>query len=280
MKLCKKTALWLTVTVLSLLLMSLTCAASENFGTPIDLYINSNPVEGARLADGTAYIPYRVGILAADPDATFEWDGSRGVSVATSLGMTIEAKADEHYIEANARILCSELAKNRNIDDTIYVPIRTISRIYSLECTWNGAEKAMYLTGTPTALEHGDTFYDSDIVYWLSRIISAESRGEPFRGQIAVGNVVMNRTEDGSFPDTVYGVIFDRKYGTQFSPVATGSIYNDPTDSSVRAAKAVLEGVEVVDNALYFCAGRVSSGSWMEKNREYIETIGNHVFYY
>ena len=55
MKLCKKTALWLTVTVLSLLLMSLTCAASENFGTPIDLYINSNPVEGARLADGTAY---------------------------------------------------------------------------------------------------------------------------------------------------------------------------------------------------------------------------------
>ena len=107
MKLCKKTALWLTVTVLSLLLMSLTCAASENFGTPIDLYINSNPVEGARLADGTAYITYRVGILAADPDATFEWDASRGVSVATSLGMTIEAKADEHYIEANARILCS-----------------------------------------------------------------------------------------------------------------------------------------------------------------------------
>ena len=129
-------------------------------------------------------------------------------------------------------------------------------------------------------LEHGDTFYDSDIVYWLSRIISAESRGEPFRGQIAVGNVVMNRTEDGSFPDTVYGVIFDRKYGTQFSPVATGSIYNDPTDSSVRAAKVVLEGVEVVDNALYFCADRVNKGSWMAKNREYIETIGNHVFYY
>ena len=89
MKLCKKTALWLCVTVLSLLLMSFTCAASENFGTPIDLYINSNPVEGARLADGTAYIPYRAGILAADPKATFAWDDARGVSVATSLGMTI-----------------------------------------------------------------------------------------------------------------------------------------------------------------------------------------------
>ena len=46
------------------------------------------------------------------------------------------------------------------------------------------------------------------------------------------------------------------------------------------APEVVLEGVEVVDNALYFCAGRVSKGSWMAKNREYIETIGNHVFYY
>ena len=128
MKLCKKTALWLCVTVLSLLLMSFNCAASENFGTPIDLYINSNPVEGARLADGTAYIPYRAGILAADPEATFAWDDARGVSVATSLGMTIEAKADEHYIEANARILYTELAKNRNIDGTLYVPIRWIAR--------------------------------------------------------------------------------------------------------------------------------------------------------
>lgn len=280
MKLCKKTALWLAVTALSLLLMSFTCAASENFGTPIDLYINSNPVDGARLADGTAYIPYRVAVLAADPDATFDWDSARGISVATSLGMTIEAKADEHYIEANARILYTELAKNRLIDGVLYVPVRAISRAYSLECVWNAAEQAVYLSGTPTALEHGDTFYDSDILYWLSRIISAESRGEPFRGQIAVGNVVMNRTEDGSFPDTVYGVIFDRKFGTQFSPAASGSIYNDPTDSSVRAAKVVLEGVEVVDNALYFCANRVSKGSWMEKNREYIETIGNHVFYY
>ena len=164
MKLCKKTALWLCVTVLSLLLMSFNCAASENFGTPIDLYINSNPVEGARLADGTAYIPYRAGILAADPEATFAWDDARGVSVATSLGMTIEAKADEHYIEANARILYTELAKNRNIEGTLYVPIRAISRAYSLDCAWNAAEKAVYLTGTPTALEHGDNFYDSDIV--------------------------------------------------------------------------------------------------------------------
>lgn len=280
MKLSKKTALWLAAAALALLLMSFTCAASENYGTPIDLYINNSPVDGAELINGTAYVPYRVMILAADPDATFEWDTNRNTSVATALGMRVEAADAEHYIEANGRILYSELAKNLNLDGTLYVPIRALSRALSLNCEWNAGESAVYLTGTPAAIESGDTFYDSDIVYWLSRIISAESRGEPFRGQIAVGNVVMNRTEDGSFPDTVYGVIFDRKYGTQFTPAATGSIYNDPTDSAVRAAKVVLEGVEVVDNALYFCANRVSKGSWMDKNREYIETIGNHVFYY
>lgn len=99
-------------------------------------------------------------------------------------------------------------------------------------------------------------------------------------GQIAVGNVVLNRTEDGSFPGyMVYGVIFDRKNGTQFSPVSSGTIYNDPTEDAVRAAKIVLEGVEVVEDALFFCANRVNSGSWMAQNREYVETIGNHVFY-
>ena len=280
MKLCKKTALWLAAAALTLLLMSFTCAASENYGTPIDLYINNSHVDGAELINGTAYVPYRTMILAADQNAAFEWDGTRDTSVATTLGMQIEAPVGEHYIEANARILYSELAKNLNLDGTLYVPIRALSRALSLNCEWNAKESAVYLSGTPAALEHGDTYYDSDIVYWLSRIISAESRGEPFLGQIAVGNVVMNRTEDGSFPDTVYGVIFDRKYGTQFSPAANGTIYNDPTDSAVRAAKVVLEGVEVVDNALYFCSDRVSKGSWMDKNREYIETIGNHVFYY
>lgn len=279
MKLCKKTALWLSAAALALLLMSFTCAASENYSTPIDLYINSNSVDGAMLVDGTAYAPYRAVILAADPAATFVWDSAHSTSVANTLGMQIKAPANENYIEANGRIIYSECAKNLNCNDTLYVPVRALGRAMSLNCEWKAEQSAAYLTGTPTAIESGDTFYDSDVLYWLSRIISAESRGESFVGQIAVGNVVLNRTQSGLFPDTVYGVIFDRKFGVQFTPAATGSIYNAPTDSAVRAAKVALEGVEVVDNALYFCSGRVSKGSWMDRTRQYVETIGNHVFY-
>jgi N-acetylmuramoyl-L-alanine amidase len=50
------------------------------------------------------------------------------------------------------------------------------------------------------AIESGDTWYDEEDLYWLSRIISAEARGESLEGQIAVGNVVLNRMKSDRWP--------------------------------------------------------------------------------
>jgi N-acetylmuramoyl-L-alanine amidase len=88
----------------------------------------------------------------------------------------------------------------------------------------------------------GDQYYDSDDVKWLSRIINAEAEAEPLEGKIAVGNVVLNRVASDEFPDTIYSVIFDKANGVQFSPTASGAIYNTPTDESVLAAKMCLDG--------------------------------------
>ena len=44
----------------------------------------------------------------------------------------------------------------------------------------------------------------------LARIISAEARGEPYSGQVAVGAVVLNRIEHPSFPDTLSGVVYQK----------------------------------------------------------------------
>ena len=280
MNICRKAALCFAAVLLTVLLMSFTCAASENIGEPIELYVNSNPVADAKLIGGTAYAPYRVLVNAIDPSTTFDWDSVSNVSVCKGNGIRINAYANTHYIEANGRILYTEIAKVLNLNGVLYVPIRSIARAYTLECAWDGATKTVNITGTAVPIQGGDEFYDADVLYWLSRIISAESRGEPFLGQIAVGNVVLNRTESGSFPDTVYGVIFDRKFGVQFTPAATGSVYSDPTSSAVLAAKVALEGVQVVDDALFFCANYAAKGSWIAANRQYAETIGNHVFYY
>ena len=98
-------------------------------------------------------------------------------------------------------------------------------------------------------------------------------------GQLAVGNVVLNRVASREFPNTIPGVIFDRVDGVQFEPVANGTVYNTPTARSVEAAKRVLDGERVIGSALYFYAPALSQGVWINANRTYYTTIGCHRFY-
>lgn len=265
--------------MLSCLLMSFTCSASENIGDPIILDCNEISVSGAFFANDNAYAPYRALVSAIEPEVTFHWDNARAASVANGNGIEIIATANLNYIEANGRIIYNDKAANLNINGVLYVPVSSIAYAYSLAWSWNAQKMRSCVAGTPTPILSGDKFYDEDSLYWLSHIISAESRGEPFRGQIAVGNVILARVADGSFPDNIYDVVFDRRFGVQFTPAYSGTIYKNPSQSSIIAAKIALEGTQVID-ALYFCAARGAKGSWMDRNRTYIETIGNHVFYW
>jgi N-acetylmuramoyl-L-alanine amidase len=122
--------------------------------------------------------------------------------------------------------------------------------------------------------------YDYEDLYWLSRIISAEAKGESFTGQIGVGTVVLNRVRSKEFPSTVKGVVFDQKYGTQFTPVANGTIYQTPTDSAVVAAKMCLDGYTLSDSVLYFLNPRIATSSWIQNHRKYAFRVGNDDFYH
>ena len=125
-----------------------------------------------------------------------------------------------------------------------------------------------------------DSAYDYEDLYWLSRIISAEAKGEGFTGQIGVGTVVLNRVRSSQFPNTVKGVVFDKKYGTQFTPVANGTIYQTPTQSAVIAAKMCLDGYTLSNSVLYFLNPSIATSSWIQNNRKYAFRVGNHEFYY
>ncbi len=119
-----------------------------------------------------------------------------------------------------------------------------------------------------------------DDLYWLARIIEAEAGAEPYTGKVAVGSVILNRVNSKEFPNTVYGVIFEY-YGSipQFSPVAEGTIYNTPSQESIKAAKEALGGAKPVDNATYFFNPAKAAGSWIVKNKTYVKRIGGHTFY-
>ena len=107
----------------------------------------------------------------------------------------------------------------------------------------------------------------------------AEACAEPAEGKIAVGNVVLNRVRSDEFPDTIFGVIFDRKYGVQFEPVLNGTIYCEPDKDCLQAAARALAGENVVGESLYFFNPELAQSTWISDNRLYCMTIGGHDFY-
>jgi len=138
-------------------------------------------------------------------------------------------------------------------------------------------QRALYgNSSSGTAIED----YNWDHIFWLARIIEAEAGGEPYKGKVAVGNVVLNRVNSKDFPNTIYGVIFEY-YGSipQFSPVAEGTIYNNPSQGSIDAAKDALEGARPVGDCTYFFNPDKAAGSWIVQNKTFVTKIGGHAFY-
>lgn len=142
-----------------------------------------------------------------------------------------------------------------------------------------GRQTQSKLFGASTLAARGTSYTSTDL-YWMSRIINAEAEAEPYEGKVAVGNVILNRVKSSQFPNTVKGVVFEYYNGIpQFSPVADGTIYNTPNADSIKAAKAVFAGTNVVGNATYFFNPDKSAGTWIVNNKTYVKRIGNHVFY-
>jgi N-acetylmuramoyl-L-alanine amidase len=107
-----------------------------------------------------------------------------------------------------------------------------------------------------------------------------ESKSEPLQGQLAVGQVIANRSNSGGrFPSSYCGVLFQRG---QFSFVHGASLPSVSRSSrqwttAVAIAKIVDQELKdsVVGNALFFHARYVSPGWHMKR----VASIGNHVFY-
>ena len=80
----------------------------------------------------------------------------------------------------------------------------------------------------------GVTSSNSNDLNLLSRIIYAESRGEPYSGQVAVGAVVLNRVKSSSFPNSIAGVIYQ---SGAFDAVSDGQINMSPDSTAKKAAR-------------------------------------------
>lgn len=134
--------------------------------------------------------------------------------------------------------------------------------------------------------------YTKKDVKLLACLIYTESGNQSYKGKVAVGNVILNRMKNRTsfnHVNTIKEVIYDKKWAVQFgvtvgganSPISKAlknysTLKNkDQMKSCIKAAKAVLNGKNVVDNRLYFTG---YSKNLAKKHPNYMK-IGAHIFY-
>ena len=232
----------------------------------------------ARIIGSVVYLPIRAFANAAVPGAIVTYNQTNRTITLTANGIKLTATDGAYVVYANDRALFSTTPSVILSDGRMYLPLTTLAKALGL--SHSETEKSVSLSGSFRPILHADKYYKEDEVLWLSRIIKAESEGESLLGKIAVGNVVLNRVKSKDFPNTIYGVIFDRKYGVQFTPVLNGTIYNTPGYNERLAAKICLEGTSLSTEVLFFLAPSKSTSFWIVNTRKYAFTIGGHDFFY
>ncbi len=115
---------------------------------------------------------------------------------------------------------------------------------------------------------------DSGDTNLLARLISAEARGEPYSGQVAVGAVVLNRVKSPIFPNTIAGVIYQNG---AFTCITDGQFNEEVSESAYRAARDAMNGVDPCGGAIYYFNPATASSKWIW-SRQLIVVIGKHRF--
>lgn len=227
----------------------------------------------ARMVGDTTYVGLRWGAETLAPGCQVSWED--GEARVNGAGVRLTARPGEQWLTVNDRVLY--LPDGVHLEDGVTtVPLRALAAALGADVEW---DRQTGITLTPGSGIPAPAAYGEEDLYWLSRIISAESRGEPLEGKLAVGTVVLNRVASDEFPNTIREVIFDRKFGVQFTPTANGTVYDDPTEESLLAAKLVLEGARAAGDSLYFIAPELTDNHWTMENQSWVTTIGCHWFY-
>lgn len=247
--------------------------------TEIPLYADGEYIGDGYLMDTTTYVPLRTFVETMLQDhCEVIWDQESGTAVLDSGALVIRMTLDDGYLEANGRYIYLQ-DRVYNINGTILVPIRELAKVFHVGVTWDMDEWSVHIdTAQLQLLESGDTFYNTDDLYWLSHVIFSEAGNQPLEGMIGVGNVVLNRAADesGVFGKGIKGVIFLQG---QFDVVAAGAIYMEPSEQAVVAAKLSLEGYNTVGSAKWFVNPAIGSVQWFKNHKTFVLTIADHDFY-
>ena len=141
--------------------------------------------------------------------------------------------------------------------------------------TKTAAALGMTLSSGSASTGGSDTASDRS-VRLLAACIYGESRGEPYKGQVAVGAVILNRVKSSKFPNSIAGVIYQPG---AFDAVSDGQINLGPDENALRAAKDAMNGYDPTYGCLYYYNPATTTNKWM-LSKPVALRIGRHVFCY
>lgn len=257
---------------------------SESMQQELDrvLLVDGQPVPktAARTTiGGTTYVSLKIMAQQLDTAAQVGWDAESRTVTVTTQQLTLTAQVGSKYLVANGRYLYMQDGVCLTEDGQMLVSLDALTKAFDAKLGWDGQAGTFVVTRGSGAIEPAETYYREDDLFWLSRVIYAESGNQVLEGKMGVGIVVLNRVNDksGIWPDTIKGVLAQRN---QFSTYKNGKLANrTPNAESVVAAKLVLDNgvVREVKNAYFFDA--FNNSSWAARNKSVIAVIGGHRFY-
>lgn len=114
---------------------------------------------------------------------------------------------------------------------------------------------------------------DGDL-YLLARVVYGEARGEPYKGQVAVAAVVLNRVKSSEFPNSISGVVYQ---SGAFDAVKDGQVNLSPDETAIKAATDAMNGWDPTNGCLYYYNPATSTNKWM-LSLPVTLSIGRHNF--
>ena len=150
--------------------------------------------------------------------------------------------------------------------------VKSFQRDYGLTVDGIAGTNTLSALGISSSSSSGG--YSTSDYNLMARMISAEARGEPYVGQVAVGAVILNRVRHSSFPNTIAGVIYQPG---AFSALSDGQFNQPVAESSYRAAQDALNGWDPTGGCIYYFNPATATNSWIW-SRPAVITIGKHRF--
>ncbi len=245
----------------------------------VTIKINGNCINTSVLPyfkDNRVFVPIR--LVAESLGAEVDWVHEESKAVITNDEKTIELYLDSNEIWINSEKKEMD-AQVELIDGYTMAPVRFIAEALDCSVQWDEMTYTALINKDnveiPAAFITSRAYTDEDII-WLARIIYAEGAYKTIAGKVAVANVVLNRTRSDRFPDTIYDVIFDNDYCMQFPPAhKPGFRESIPSQECIIAAKMALEGINNIENCLFF-----NNSPFKNKSNDFYKKIDGEYFYF